>query len=183
MGSRKILLINSSDDELQNRDLIDAGFDVETVQSADEIAEKLASAHYAGIVLTSDTSTGKSDADEVGKNAHICGPSPPEAEWQFAIADIVADRTETNLAYLDKEFNFVWVNSAYAEKSGYTKEKLIGRNHFDLFPNEENQAIFERVRESGEPYIAKREIIRVSQSAGTRGNILELDLDACKAQP
>jgi PAS domain-containing protein len=32
-------------------------------------------------------------------------------------------------------------------------EELIGRNHFDLFPHAENQAIFEQVRETGEPVL------------------------------
>lgn len=87
------------------------------------------------------------DADE----QHIS----PEAEWQLAIADIVANSAEANLAYLDSNFNFVWVNSSYADKSGYTKEDLIGRNHFELFPNEENQQIFEMVRKTGQAYEAK----------------------------
>jgi PAS domain S-box-containing protein len=43
------------------------------------------------------------------------------------------------------------VNAAYAEGSGHSKEKLIGHNHFDLFPNPENQAIFEGVRDIGQP--------------------------------
>ncbi len=64
---------------------------------------------------------------------------------------IIMENTETHLAYLDREFNFLKVNSAYAKGSGYGKEELIGRNHFDLFPHAENQAIFERVRDTGEP--------------------------------
>jgi len=55
------------------------------------------------------------------------------------------------LAYLDKEFNFVAVNSAYAKGSGHTVEELIGKNHFNLFPDKENQALFERVRDTLEP--------------------------------
>lgn len=43
------------------------------------------------------------------------------------------------------------MNSTYAAGSGHAKEELIGRNHFDLFPDAENQAIFERVRDTGEP--------------------------------
>jgi len=54
------------------------------------------------------------------------------------------------LAYFDRNFNFVAVNSVYAKGSGHTVEELIGKNHFELFPNAENQAIFERVRETGE---------------------------------
>jgi PAS domain S-box-containing protein len=63
----------------------------------------------------------------------------------------IMENTHAHLAYLDPQFNFVRVNSAYAWGAGYSKEELIGRNHFELFPHAENQAIFERVRETGEP--------------------------------
>ena len=60
----------------------------------------------------------------------------------------IMENTGTMLAYLDPEFNFVAVNSAYAKGSGHTIEELIGKNHFALFPNAENQAIFEQVRDN-----------------------------------
>jgi PAS domain S-box-containing protein len=63
----------------------------------------------------------------------------------------IMENTPTQLAYLDPNLNFVRVNAAYAEGSGHTKEDLIGRYHFDLFPNPENQAIFEGVRDTGQP--------------------------------
>jgi PAS domain S-box-containing protein len=63
----------------------------------------------------------------------------------------VMENTRTQLAYLDANFDFVMVNSPYATGSGYEKEELVGRNHFDLFPDADNQAIFERVRDAGEP--------------------------------
>ncbi len=62
----------------------------------------------------------------------------------------IMENTHTQLAYLDPDFNFVRVNSAYASGSGHTKEELLGRNHFELFPSQENQAIFERVRDTGQ---------------------------------
>jgi PAS domain S-box-containing protein len=61
------------------------------------------------------------------------------------------DATHAQLAYFDPQFNFILVNAAYARGSGYSRQELIGRNHFDLFPHAENQAIFERVRDTGEP--------------------------------
>ena len=61
----------------------------------------------------------------------------------------IMENTGAMLAYLDPEFNFVAVNSAYAKGSGHSAEKLIGKNHFVLFPNVENQAIFEQVRDTG----------------------------------
>jgi len=65
----------------------------------------------------------------------------------------IMENTHAHLAYLDPDFNFVRVNSPYAQGSGYSKGELIGRNHFDLFPHAENQAIFERVRDTGEPAV------------------------------
>jgi PAS domain S-box-containing protein len=69
----------------------------------------------------------------------------------------IMENTSTHLAYLDLQFNFAMVNSTYARGSGYAAEQLVGRNHFELFPHEENRAIFERVRETGEPvrFVAK----------------------------
>jgi PAS domain S-box-containing protein len=63
----------------------------------------------------------------------------------------IMENTYTQLAYLDPQFNFLRVNAAYAQGSGHPRQELIGRNHFELFPNEENQAIFERVRDTGRP--------------------------------
>ncbi len=70
---------------------------------------------------------------------------------------IALESTRAQLAYLDRDFNFVWVNNAYAEGSGHAAEELAGKNHFAFFPDPENQAIFERVRDTGEAvkYTAK----------------------------
>jgi PAS domain S-box-containing protein len=62
----------------------------------------------------------------------------------------IMESTHAQIAYLDADFNFIRINTAYAEGSGYPREDLIGENHFDLFPDAENQAIFERVRDTGE---------------------------------
>jgi PAS domain S-box-containing protein len=56
------------------------------------------------------------------------------------------------LAYMDTNFNFLRVNRAYAKADGRDPDFFIGKNHFDLFPNEENKAIFCQVVETGEPF-------------------------------
>jgi len=56
-----------------------------------------------------------------------------------------------HLVYLDCDFNFVRVNQAYAETCGFKPEEMVGKNHFDLYPNKENEAIFKRVRDTGVP--------------------------------
>ncbi len=78
-------------------------------------------------------------------------PSAPLHKWteKRNLLKALMENTEVQLAYLDPEFNFVLVNSAYALGSGYTKEQLICRNHFELFPNQENEKIFRRVVRTG----------------------------------
>jgi PAS domain S-box-containing protein len=58
----------------------------------------------------------------------------------------------TLIAYMDRDFNFIRVNDTYARAGGHPPEFFIGRNHFDLYPHEENEAIFRRVVETGEPF-------------------------------
>lgn len=58
------------------------------------------------------------------------------------------------IAYLDRDFNFIRVNRAYAAADGREPDFFPGKNHFALYPNAENEAIFRRVVETGEPYLA-----------------------------
>ncbi|MGE5642623.1 MAG: PAS domain S-box protein, partial [Byssovorax cruenta] len=59
------------------------------------------------------------------------------------------------IAYLDREFNFIRVNDAYARASeGHSPNYFKGKNHFVLYPHPENQQIFQRVVETGEAYYA-----------------------------
>ena len=63
----------------------------------------------------------------------------------------IMENTHAQLAYLDDDFNFVHVNTAYAADAGRSKDELIGQNHFQLFPHDDNEAIFEQVVRTGEP--------------------------------
>ncbi|MBP1707270.1 MAG: domain S-box-containing protein, partial [Chloroflexi bacterium] len=63
---------------------------------------------------------------------------------------VIMENTRACLVYLDSDFNFLQANSAYARACRTTPENLIGKNHFELFPDKENEAIFKRVRDSGE---------------------------------
>ena len=62
--------------------------------------------------------------------------------------------TGVMIAYMDKDFNFIRVNRAYAEADEQPPGFFVGKNHFELFPNEENEAIFRKVVETGEPHFA-----------------------------
>jgi len=66
------------------------------------------------------------------------------------ILQAIMENTHALLAYFDPQFNFVHVNAAYAHSAGYGEQELIGANHFALFPHPENQAMFERVRDTGQ---------------------------------
>lgn len=65
----------------------------------------------------------------------------------FSISDLL-------IAYMDVDFNFIRVNSAYARTGGGQPEDYAGKNHFTLFPNPENEAIFKNVVASGKTFIA-----------------------------
>jgi PAS domain S-box-containing protein len=60
----------------------------------------------------------------------------------------------TPLVFLDKEFNFIRVNEAYAQSCQRQVSEFPGHNHFAFYPNEDNQAIFTQVVETKIPYQA-----------------------------
>ncbi|MGB9929389.1 MAG: PAS domain S-box protein [Methanosarcina sp.] len=67
----------------------------------------------------------------------------------------VMQTTDFMLVFFDPQFNFVWVNPAYAESCQMKPEELIGKNHFELYPDAENEAIFRKVRDTGESVFYK----------------------------
>ncbi len=62
---------------------------------------------------------------------------------------------DTLIAYMDRDFNFIQVNDSYARSAGHPPEYFIGKNHFVIYPHEENQAIFQHVVDTGEPYVVQ----------------------------
>jgi len=64
----------------------------------------------------------------------------------------VLEHTHMMAVFLDVQFNFIWVNRAYADTCKHEPDFFPGKNHFNLYPHEENQAIFQRVVETGEPF-------------------------------
>ncbi len=57
--------------------------------------------------------------------------------------------TESLIACLDKDLRFVKVNDAYAKAGGSEPDFFVGKRHFDLYPDEENEQIFQGVLKSG----------------------------------
>jgi PAS domain-containing protein len=64
-----------------------------------------------------------------------------------ALLETIFAHTHILVAYLDPQFNFVRVNRAYAEIDGCEPSFFVGRNHFELYPNAKNEAIFRKVVE------------------------------------
>lgn len=75
-----------------------------------------------------------------------------DVHFNNALLEKVFETTHFCIVYLDRDFNFVRVNKAYAEACGHPVYFFSGKNHFDLYPHAENQAIFGRVVETGEPF-------------------------------
>jgi PAS domain S-box-containing protein len=68
-------------------------------------------------------------------------------ETMFSSIDI-------SIAYLDRDMNFIRVNRAYAQESGQPAEFFIGKNYFDLFTDDRNRHVFQRIIETGQVYHA-----------------------------
>lgn len=63
------------------------------------------------------------------------------------------DNSVSPIAILDKNFNFVRVNKAYASKDYRQPEEFIGHNHFKLYPSDENKRIFQKVVDTKRPFM------------------------------
>ncbi|MBF0101916.1 MAG: transporter substrate-binding domain-containing protein [Desulfobacterales bacterium] len=64
----------------------------------------------------------------------------------------VLENTPMMVVNLDSTFNFIFVNKAYADGCHHDPSFFTGKNHFDLYPHEENQKIFQSVVDTGEPF-------------------------------
>ncbi|MBL0209780.1 MAG: PAS domain S-box protein [Holophagaceae bacterium] len=70
---------------------------------------------------------------------------------QFKLAETIFNHSLSCLVVLDRNFNFVRVNEAYARGTRKESGELIGRNHFELYPSDA-QAIFEEVVREKHPF-------------------------------
>lgn len=76
--------------------------------------------------------------------------------------DTVLNNTYALIAYLDPQFNFIWVNEAYANADEREVDFFPGKNHFDLYPNPENEKIFQNVIDTGEAFKVKAKAFEYS---------------------
>jgi PAS domain S-box-containing protein len=73
---------------------------------------------------------------------------------QSGLLEAFFKHTLTPLVFLDKAFNFIRVNEAYARACGRDVSEFPEHNHFEFYPDKENEMIFGRVVETKIPYTA-----------------------------
>lgn len=94
-----------------------------------------------------------------GRNPRARKPQPKtvpsrlrRSQTQSRFLQAFFDHSLDSLVLLDKHFNFIRVNEVYARACGRSVSDFPGHNHFEFYPNAENQAIFEMVVRSKRPY-------------------------------
>ena len=72
-----------------------------------------------------------------------------------SLLELLFENNHTPVAYMDLDFNFIHVNQAYALADNKKTDFFKGKNHFSLYPNTENQKIFNDVLKTGITYQTK----------------------------
>lgn len=75
-----------------------------------------------------------------------------EALEQFTLAETFFNHSVSCLVILDRDFNFLRVNEAYARACRKEIGEFAGRNHFEMYPSD-TQPIFEDVVRCKRPFI------------------------------
>lgn len=91
----------------------------------------------------------------LGLGTDVSGQSRLDAQWraQSRLMETFFESTLACAVILDRDFNFVRVNKAYAEACARDVAEFAGRNHFEMFPSEA-RAIFEEVVRTRRPFCA-----------------------------
>ncbi len=76
-----------------------------------------------------------------------------EIKQKNNLLDRIFSNTHILIAYLDRNFNFIQVNNAYASFNNKTINYYIGKNYFELYKDDKYKNIFIQVIETGIPYI------------------------------
>lgn len=71
---------------------------------------------------------------------------------QSKILESFFKHTQTCLVFLDKKFNFIRVNDAYAKACGRDVSDFLGHNHFVDYPSDELRGKFQDVVDTKKPY-------------------------------
>jgi len=96
--------------------------------------------------------------------AHAAQALEIEARRRMAAQEVLREQsrvleafftdTVNPLVFLDRQFNFLRVNQAYAKACQRQVAEFPGHNHFELYPHAENEAIFREVVRSRTPFRA-----------------------------
>jgi PAS domain S-box-containing protein len=73
---------------------------------------------------------------------------------QSRILETFFKSTITPLVFLDRDFNFIRVNDAYAKACRRPVSDFPGHNHFEFYPDTQNESIFRNVVKTKAPYRA-----------------------------
>ena len=74
--------------------------------------------------------------------------------------------THFMIAYIDRDFNFIRVNRAYAAANGHAPEFFVGQSYFDLYPDKHAESIFRNVVDKGEPYFTYAKPFEFAEDKG-----------------
>ncbi len=82
------------------------------------------------------------------------------------LLEVIFENNHTPIAYMDLDFNLLHVNQAYALAHGKEIDFFLGKNLFDLYPNDENKKLFNNVVKTGKPYSIKVKAFEHTESSG-----------------
>jgi PAS domain S-box-containing protein len=74
---------------------------------------------------------------------------------QFNPFESILNNTDILAFFLDTSLNYLWVNSLFLDSCKIDSENLIGRNHFDLFPDNEKKKLFQESLSSRKSILIK----------------------------
>jgi PAS domain S-box-containing protein len=92
------------------------------------------------------------------------------------IIQVIMENTRTNLAYLDRKYNYVKVNSGFARMCSLKPEDLTGKNHFQIFPDMELKGIFDDVLKRGKGINYKDKILSIPFKSTSDGSYWDINI-------
>lgn len=112
-----------------------------------------------GIIITTEDVTARKQAEIELKKAHdelakLVQERTTALDEQSRMLEAYFKHSDSPLVFLDREFNFIRVNEAYARSCGRDVSFFAGRNHFVEYPSHELRENFAKVVRSGEPFHA-----------------------------
>jgi len=76
-----------------------------------------------------------------------------EIRQSTQLLEATFDTTHISCAYLDKYFNFVKVNQAYAKYEGKSPDFFVGKNIFSLYPDPKKEKLFQKALTTGKSQV------------------------------